>query len=136
VEEIKKLALFAGCRPDDLRWIAGVADSVDVPAGRTIVHGGRTVREFVVLVSGAASNGNGSVSLTPGAYFGELGLVDGRPHAQTVQTQSPARLLVFSAGAFRGMLARIPSVGRRLLSGMVTELREAAQEPRSLRAVS
>lgn len=136
VTEVGNLALFRECRPADVRWIAGVADTVDVPAGRTIVRDGQTVREFIVLVSGAASNGNGSVTLTPGAYFGEMGLIDGTAHAQTIQTESPTRLLVFSPGAFRGMLARIPSVGRKLLVEKVAELRRDNQESRSLRAVS
>jgi CRP/FNR family cyclic AMP-dependent transcriptional regulator len=136
VTEIQSLAMFRECRPKDVLWIAGVADTVDIPAGRTIVQDGQTVREFVVLVRGSASAGNGSVTLTPGAYFGEMGLIDGKPHAHTVRTSAPTRLLVFSAGAFRGMLTRIPSVGRQLLAGMVSELRETAQEPRRLRAVS
>lgn len=136
VTEIENLTLFRGCRPKDAQWIAGVADTVDVPAGRTVVRDGQTVREFIVLMSGAASNGNGSVTLTPGAYFGEMGLIDGTAHTQTIQTESPIRLLVFSPGAFRGMLARIPSVGRKLLAEKVAELRSNNQAPRSLRAVS
>jgi CRP/FNR family cyclic AMP-dependent transcriptional regulator len=115
-----------------------VADTVDVPAGRTIVREGRTVREFVVLVRGtaAAADGEGHVLLAPGAYFGEMGLIDGRPHPRDVQTLTATRLLVFDARAFRGLLERIPSVGRKLLGEMVARLRVANQDSRSLRAVS
>lgn len=96
------------------------------------------MREFVVLVSGAAaaSNGDGEVLLSPGAHFGERGLIDDTPHECSVSTRAPTRLLVFGPAAFRGMLDRIPSVGRKLLSEMVTELRTIDQESRSLRAVS
>lgn len=136
IDQISELELFRGCRPADVRWIAGVADAVDVPAGRTIAVEGQTVREFVVVVRGTAvaSNGAGAVTLAPGAYFGETGLIDDEAHARDVVTTTDARLLVFGAGAFRGMLDRIPSVGRKVMSGLVTELR--AQDSRSLRAVS
>jgi CRP-like cAMP-binding protein len=136
--EIRELGLFRGCSRADVQWIASVADTVDLPAGRTIVRDGQTVREFVVLVRGTASadGENGTVTLVPGAYFGATGLIDGKAHAHDVETQTPARLLVFGAGAFRGMLERIPSVGRKLLAGMVSELRAADYDSRSLRAVS
>ncbi len=135
--EIKGLRLFSECRPEDVRWIAGVADTVDVPAGRTIVHEGDRVREFVVLVRGAASasNGHNGVSLVPGSHFGAVGLTDDGQHAQTIETTTPARLLVFGPGAFRGMLHRLPAVGRELLAAKVEPL-QASQESRSLRAVS
>lgn len=138
LSEIRDLALFRDCRPADIRWIAGVADIVDVPAERKLVSEGRTAREFVVLVNGSASvsDGAGSVAMAPGAYFGHVGLVDGSAHAATIQTSAPTRLLVFTPGAFRGLLERVPSVGRKLLAGVVADLRSAVQEPRSLRAVS
>ena len=136
--EIRETALFRGCSAEEVRWISRVADTVDVPAGRTIVRRGHRAREFVVLVGGAAaaSKGESSVSLAPGSYFGDMGLIDGRPHASTIQARTQVRLLVFSPGAFRGMLHRIPAVGRKLLTEMVVQLRTVDQDPRSLRAVS
>lgn len=137
VTEIRNIALLRECRPADVQWIARVADTVDVPAGRTIVYEGQSIREFVVLVHGSAARDDGAVTLAPGAHFGELGLIDGGRHAHTVETQSAARLLVFSPGAYRGMLGRIPSVGRKLLAEKVTRLRATNHDSsRSLRAVS
>ena len=137
-DEIRNTALFRGCSPQDVRWIAKVADTVDLPAGRTVVRKGSWTKEFVVLVSGSASafDGEASVCLAPGAYVGAAGLIDDSPHSMTVETIEPTRVLVFSPGAFRGMLHRIPSVGRKLLADKVTDLRKPDQAPRSLRAVS
>lgn len=137
LREIRGLKLFSECRAEDVRWIAGVADTVDVPAGRTIVREGERVREFVMLVRGvaSASNGHEPVALAPGSHVGELGLCDDDTHQQTVEATTPVRLLVFGPGAFRGMLTRIPSVGRALLAPKVERL-DRPQEPRSLRAVS
>lgn len=134
--EIREMALFRGCSSADTQWIARVADTVDVPAGRTIARRGDTSREFIVIVRGTAANGDGTAVLGPGAYLGHMGLIDGRTHSRTVETLTSTRLLVFGAGAFRGMLDRIPVVGRKLLAEMVTQLRRADQPSRSLRAVS
>lgn len=138
IEELREVALFSACRPRDIEWIARVADTVDIPAERALVTEGTRVREFIVLVRGNADaiDGDESVTLTPGAYFGEAGLVDNEPHRRTVVTRTPARLLVFGPGAFRGMLDRIPAVGRKLLAGKVSELRVADQRSRRLQAVS
>lgn len=135
--EIRGLKLFSECRPEDVRWIAGVADTVDVPAGRTIVREGERVREFVVLVRGvaSASNGQHAVALAPGSHVGAVELTEDGVHSKTIESSTPVRLLVFGPGAYRGMLQRIPDVGRTLLAGKVEQLRRD-QEPRSLRAVS
>lgn len=122
--EIREMGLFEGCRPQDVRWIASVADTVDLPAGRTIVRRGERAREFVLVVRGRAeyADGDGPVVLAPGSFVGQDGLTEDRPHAHTVRTTTPVRLLVFSPGAFRGMINRMPAVGRRVLSGKVAQL--------------
>lgn len=135
--EIRGLPLFAGCRPDDVRWIAGVADTVDVPAGRTIIREGDRVREFVVLVRGtaSASNGHEPVALVPGCHIGAVGLTADGVYTETIEATTPVRLLVFGPGAFRGLLQRLPAVGRSVLAAKVQPLR-SDQDWRSLRAVS
>jgi CRP-like cAMP-binding protein len=136
IARIAELALFRDCRPADLQWIARAADMIDLPAGRDVRVAGSTVREFVVLVDGTASmsNGHDDVLLAPGTHVGEREILDRSPAAGTVTARTRVRLLVFGAPQFRGMLDRLPGVGRRILAGTVSEL--CAQEPRSLRAVS
>lgn len=135
--ELSEVGLFAGCRPDELRWIGRLGDTLDLPAGRTLCSEGSTAREFVVVVRGAvvATNGHGPAVYGPGSHFGEMGLVDGGSHSETVVTETPVRLLVFEARAFRGLLERAPSVSRKLLRELVHRVR-ADQSARSLRAVS
>lgn len=135
---IGKLAVFQGCRREEIAWIARVADTIDLPAGRTLAIEGETAREFLLLVRGTvtASNGTGDVTLSPGAQLGAAELVRGGRHTRHVQTSTPVKLLVFGAPAFRGMLDRIPAVGRRLLQEIVTEIHPKDQTSRSLRAVS
>ncbi len=137
-QQIANLGLFRGCSKGEIEWLARTADTLDVPSGCTLAREGSRVREFMVVVDGVAAgaNGDGSVVIGPGAYFGEMGLVDGRPHAMTITSMTQMRVLVFEARVFRGLLVKLPAVGRKLLEELVTRVRDADQELRSLRAVS
>lgn len=133
--ELREIRLFAGCRPDQLRWIAHVADEIELEAGATVLREGETAREFVVVLDGSvvATNGGGPAVCGPGSHFGEIGLIDGGRHRESVVTATRARVIVFEARAFRGLLERAPSVTRKLLRELVGRL---DQDERSLLAVS
>lgn len=135
--ELLEVPIFSGCRPDELRWIDKLGDTIDLPAGRVLAQQGQTAREFIVVVRGAvtAENGDGWQILGHGAHFGEVGLIDGGDHPATVVTETPVRVIVFEARAFRGLLDRAPRVARKLLGELVEKMR-LSQEPRKLRAVS
>lgn len=137
-QQIAGLGLFAGCSGAEIDWIARVADVVDLPAGRVLVEAGSRTREFFVVLGGGLSvrAGGGDVPILPGAYTGHRGLIEQRPHPHTIRTLAPTRLLVFTPGAFSGMLHRVPSVARTISAELVARLRDAGQSPRRLRAVS
>ncbi|MEX2394736.1 MAG: cyclic nucleotide-binding domain-containing protein [Actinomycetota bacterium] len=124
-QQISDLALFGGCKAKDVQWVAKTADTIDLPAGCTIAVKGDKVREFVVIVDGVAAGTNdaGDVLLTRGSYFGEMGLMDGRPHTMTITTLTPVRAFVFDARTFPALIERLPSVGRKLMTELVTRLR-------------
>jgi CRP-like cAMP-binding protein len=132
--QISTLALFDGCTTEERRWIASVADTLDVGAGSQLAIAGRTAREFIVIVEGAATGGD--VVFGPGAFFGELGLLDERPQPMTIEALTDARLLVFGIREFRSLLQNMPSVARKIMRELVGRVRELDQDVRSLRAVS
>lgn len=136
--QIAELGLFRGCGPSDVAWLARTADTLDLGAGSTLAQRGARVREFIIVVDGvaAATNGAGEVLLGPGAYTGEMGLLDGRPHAMTITAITDMRVLVFEARAFCGLLERLPAVGRKLMQELVTRLRETDRSEHGLAAVS
>jgi voltage-gated potassium channel len=137
-DQIKELALFRGCRWDQIDWICRTADALAVPAGVVLADAGSSVREFVVIVEGVAEsmNEDGRVLLGPGAYYGELGLLDREPHGATITSRTSVHLLVFEARSFGALLDRIPNVARKLMRRLVADLRYADKSARSLRAVS
>ena len=136
--KIHDLALFEGCRADDVRWIAQHADEIDLPAGRTLAWDGDTAREFVVLIDGVCSvrGDDDEVLLGPGSYYGEVGLMAGGTQRGTLTTRTPVRVLVFGVAAFRGLIHRAPAVGQVLVRDLGARVREMDQDVLSLRAVS
>ncbi len=132
--QLAGLALFDGCSPQEIAFIARTADTLDVASGSKLALEGRTVREFMVIVEGAASSAD--VVYGPGSFFGEVGLIDGRPHAMTIEAVAPTRLLVLGPREFRALLQNVPSVAVKLMRELVTRVRVLDQDVRSLRAVS
>ena len=116
---IKRVPLFQGCSKQELADVAALADEIDLPAGRTLTAEGASGKEFVVLVEGTADvtrEGEVVNRLGPGDFLGEIALVTGNPRTATVVTQSPAKLLVMNAQAFRSLLSRAPELKQRVVA--------------------
>jgi CRP-like cAMP-binding protein len=128
-QAIRNLGLFHECSEAEIRWIARIADEIDLPAGRVLGYAGSACREFVVVIDGVCSVGD--VLLGRGAFYGEAELFESRRRTATISTLTDVRLLVFGVRAFRALVDRIPSVARRLIPAAHID-----QDDRSLRAVS
>jgi CRP-like cAMP-binding protein len=125
IELLRRIPLFESCSSRELGVLAATADEIDLPEGRTLTREGLTGREFVVLAEGIAdveSGGELVNTLGPGDFFGEISLVTGQPRTATVTTRSPARLVVFTAPAFRALLARAPRIRRRVVAAAALRL--------------
>ena len=63
------------------------------------------------------------VTLGPGEFFGELAILDGRPHSATVIAAEPTETLVLRRDAFDRLLDEQPVMARALLAALADELR-------------
>jgi CRP-like cAMP-binding protein len=125
VELLQRVPLFDRCSKRELQEIAGLADELDVPAGRTLTTEGRTGYEFVVIVDGAASvkrKGRTINTLRSGDFLGEIALVTGTPRTATVATTSQSRVLVMTARDFRRLLRDTPSIQGKILEALAARL--------------
>jgi len=125
IELLRRIPLFEDCSSKELAQLATTADEIDLPEGRTLTREGLAGKEFVVLAEGIAdveSEGEVVNTLGPGDFFGEISLVTGQPRTATVTTRSPARLLVFTAPAFRSLLGRAPRIRRRVVAAAALRL--------------
>jgi len=125
VELLKRVPLFARCSKRELEELAVLADEVTLPEGRKLTQEGASGKEFVVIVEGFADvrrKGRKVNALRSGDFLGEIALVTGTPRTATVTTTSPARVLVITAPAFRGLLRRMPSLQLKVLETLAERL--------------
>ncbi|MEY2430526.1 MAG: family transcriptional regulator, cyclic receptor protein [Acidimicrobiaceae bacterium] len=127
LEHLASVPLFAACSRKDLQRIARASDEVQIPEGRTLMKQGDVGRECFVLVEGKVKverNGKRVASLGPGAYFGELSLLDKGPRTATVTAESPITVLVLGPREFSGVLDEVPTLAHKLLTALAQRIRE------------
>jgi CRP/FNR family transcriptional regulator, cyclic AMP receptor protein len=128
IEYLGNVPLFSSCSKKELKALQSLCDRVDVPAGKELVRQGTTGYECFVLLTGTADvaiNGRFVTSLGPGAYFGELALLDKQPRSATVTASSASSLLVLGPRQFSTALESFPGLAQKMLAGLAQRLREA-----------
>jgi len=119
--------LFEQCSQRELDLLQRAATEIQVSTGKTLATQGELGREFIVLVDGGAAvtrDGTEIALLGPGAFFGEMSLLDGKPRTATVTTLEPTRVLVLTRAAFTTVVTTMPSVDRKMLTVLASRLRD------------
>ena len=133
----RNLPIFAGCDEAQLAEIDRVADEVHVEAGRTVLRQGDLGQEFALIVSGEADvvkDGETVARLGPGAYFGEIALLDSITRTASVVAATDLVLEVIDRRGFNTLLDDLPSLSRSMLKGMAQRMVELEMENHDLRA--
>lgn len=131
-ELIGGVALFAGLSQREVARIAALVDELHVEAGEVLCTEGRAGSEFFVIATGkaeATKDGDHLAYLAPGAFFGEMSLLDHGPRSATVTALTPMHLLVLDARAFLGVVADHPGVARKVMRGLAERLRASESAP-------
>ena len=116
-EILRKIPLFERCSAHELRFIAARAEPHEYPAGATLCRQGEKGGDFFVIVGGRAeAQRDGSVlrTLGPGAFFGEIALIDEGPRSATVTSKSELRCLQIPSQQFRDVLAQNADIAVRI----------------------
>src|SRR5690242_7241063 len=128
IQHLSQVQMFSSLNKKELGLIARAADVVTVKPGTEIVTQGTPGHEFYLVMSGQATvrrNGRKVATLGPGAYFGELALLDRGPRSATVVAETDVEQAVISQRECLGVLSEVPSVSLKLLTSMAARLREA-----------
>ena len=138
LRRLAELELFTDCRRADLAMIDRLGVTLDLPPGRTLCQQGARGAEFFVVLAGLVdvrSDSGTEALLHPGAWFGELALLDDSPRRATVVTRTAVTVLVFGRREFRrlltvapGVRARLERTRTRILDGMVPTRRPWYQQ--------
>lgn len=112
------------------RWYDGaIVVGQDEPANALhVVLSGRAR----VVLFGESGREMTLAELEPGATFGEMSLLDGRPRASNVLAVSDLTLLSLGRRAFEELLQRHPEVSAALLPHLAGRLRRTTEAVRSL----
>ena len=127
-EVLEHVRLFSRCTPRQRRTIARHAQIVDMPAGVELVRKGEPGDAMFVILDGTAVVKEDGVELNrvgPGAYFGELAILDGEPRSATVVSETDMTLAVIGIRMFRTLLREFSDIAEQLLIALAGELREA-----------
>ena len=130
---LTRVDLFAGLDRVTLAKLAAHLEIVSVDAGAAVVRQGDPGDAFYVVVKGAfgvyvappegeESRVNG---LGPGAPFGEMALLTGRPRSASVRAETPAEVLRLDRGRFLDLVRREPQIGLALAATLCERLRRA-----------
>jgi CRP-like cAMP-binding protein len=132
----RNLPIFAGCTEEELAEIDRLADEVHVEAGRTVIRQGDLGQEFAVIVEGEADvvkDDETVARIGPGAYFGEVALLDSITRTASVVAATDMTLEVIDRRGFNTLLDDLPALSRSMLKGMAHRLAELEDECQQLR---
>ncbi len=125
--DLAEVPLFSACSRKDLQHIARRIEEIEVPEGKELVREGAAGAEFFVILDGTAEvtrRGRRVATLGPGAFFGDLALLDRAPRNATVTAASPMKLAVLGQREFSSMIDELPGFAHKLLAGLAHRLRE------------
>ena len=112
-----------------------VGEEVQVPAGFQVVKQGELPKQFYVVISGKLKVYRETLEgirtdltvLGPGAYFGEVAIVTGKPRTASVEAVEESRLLAISKEEFDSVLDQNPKLARDIINSLSQWLVEGDQ---------
>jgi type IV pilus assembly protein PilB len=113
-----KTTLFKACSKETVTRVAALVQGLECASGSEIISAGKPNDGVFVLFSGSAQillpGAGGDLipveDLGPGAHFGEIGALLGKPSPFYVIASDPSRLLFIPAIAVQGLVANVPQV--------------------------
>lgn len=128
---LARTRLFAGVDAVGLEHIAGRMTEIDLPPDRVIARQGEIGTGFFIVVSGGVRvvrDGDTIAELGPGAFFGELSVIDRLPRVAQVISTGPTTCLALASWDFEAIIAEQPSVAMAILRELAGRLRELTRE--------
>jgi CRP-like cAMP-binding protein len=120
------VALFSRCSRRERATVARHMETATLPSGATLVEEGEEGDALFVIIEGGASVRRKGVEVAvvgPGAWFGELALLDGEPRSATVVATAPTTVAVLGVRLFRTLLREFPDMTGEVLAGLAADLR-------------
>jgi len=140
IKYLKEIPLFAHLKDGQLKEIASRCRKVQFKKGEVIFHKTDMSTDLYIVDSGAlkavlSDDDGGEMVLArfePGAFFGELSLLDGQGRSATIVADTDAGLSVLSQPVFLELVNGDPKMAIALMTTLVSRLRKADEKIESL----
>jgi CRP/FNR family transcriptional regulator, cyclic AMP receptor protein len=131
VEALERVQLFAGLDAASLERLATGLRTRRFRRNEVLFHQGDPGDALFIVTAGAvkillpSEEGDEAILATvrPGAFFGELALLDGAPRSATAVALEPTETLVLPRDRFRQLIDTEPATRDALLAALAGELR-------------
>ena len=130
IARLAEVPLLEGCTRNQLKAVAKIAEVREAAAGTVLTRKDQPGDEFFLIVDGRARvevSARKRSALGPGAFFGEMSLLDGGPRSATVVAETAVRLLVIHRRDFARLLNDVPELNRSILAVLSRRVRQAEQ---------
>jgi voltage-gated potassium channel len=132
---VARVPLFSTLDASEVAEVSKLLYSRFVPAGGVIVSAGQPGGTMYLIASGEASvqvAPGRRVHLAKGDFFGEMALLERRPHKHEVVAETPCRIYVLDGEALARLSARHPEIVRHIQEvARERERQDASLERRS-----
>lgn len=118
--------LLAGVDAEGLASIGARTVEVAFTPGQVIARQGDVGTGFFIIATGRVNvirDGETIATLGPGAFFGELSVLDGMPRTAQVVAAEPAVCLALATWEFEAVVREHPAVALAVLRGLAMRLR-------------
>jgi HEAT repeat protein len=129
----RRVPLFAGLSPADLKQVAGLASEHYFPDGETIAYYGEPGEEMFIIVSGEVrvmmtKEGGTEYEVArrkPGECVGEMAIINQEPRMASLAAAGDLRVLCIDRKQFEGLLRERPETGLAVMRVLCARLKEA-----------
>lgn len=126
-----RVPLFRRLDDATLATLGDAVEEIRVVPGTAITHEGAVESWFFVIAEGAVRVDRGGRTINrlgPGAFFGEIALLDGGPRTATVIAEEESLLLTMDRHRFAQLLAASPAIQASVLEAVGSYLRRLDEE--------
>lgn len=123
---LRSVPLFGDLPGEDLRTIAEIVETVEMPAGETVFAKGDPGDDLYVIVEGRVAIRDGKLEIADlGAreFFGELAVIDREPRNAAAVVTTNAQLLRLRSADLGELMARRPQIQEQFLVVLARRLR-------------
>jgi serine/threonine protein phosphatase PrpC len=131
LEFMRSLFLFRNCNEQELLKVMRIIYTERRFEGDVIIQEGTEGQELYTLIEGSVEvtlEGEHLVTLSPGAHFGELALIDNTVRSASITARSDVTMLVLGREDFNRLLQEDHSLAVKLLSSFLQKVNGRVRE--------